>query len=353
MWTAACRELRGLSYDGPARGANSIVVYSAAWYLLVGASTGVSGIAYAWAIPGALLCLLGLQHRQVWSRGRGLLAGGLLLLALPLLWRPALTGDAWRADTRVACTAMGVILLAWLSAQRPPLRTARQCGWLILLAGLVCVLAVLRQTYWPAAHALWMPSVADGRPSGTFHQNNVMASFLATGLAVTLHLWLSGRQRVALPAALAGGVAVVAFAVTGARVAAAYDVANRTTGLVVQPLIQARAWDPWYDPEAVGYALMLHDIRVYGANHDPALPGRIATFLQGYLVHHPDPNAYTMYLAVLHLEGQEATYQRVLKEARWRVAWDPRYASAGTLRDGTTPPSAKATHEDDSSTKGE
>ncbi|TXE24480.1 hypothetical protein FOT62_24770 [Serratia marcescens] len=160
----------------------------------------------AWALLGGLLALAVLlpagASRSALPGGRTwrwAVSAGLLLTALPLLWMPA-WADRIGAVQHVAGVLLMVAGIGALSVRRLSPGAAGLTGALLVLAGLVAVAVVFRQVYWPGPADGWMPPQRDGRPGGTFFQVNVMASFLATALGVAVHLWLTRRCRLLLPA---------------------------------------------------------------------------------------------------------------------------------------------------------
>lgn len=138
-----------------------------------------------------------LPRRFTLPAGTGLLLAGALLWSLPLLWSPR---PGWQLNALPKVAALwGMIgfyfvLLCTTSCSR--LRSR----WLIIIA-----LAALTQT----GYAIWQladaSSLPDGRPYASFQQVNVLASFLATGLACALWIFLQygkGSQRFISGAAL-------------------------------------------------------------------------------------------------------------------------------------------------------
>lgn len=119
--------------------------------------------------------------------GSGLMIAGVLLWSLPLLWTPRAD---WRLNALPKVIALwglaGFYVLLLISTSCRRMRTR----WLFIL-----VLATLIQ----AGYALWqlkdLAELPRGRPYGSFQQANVLASFLVTGLACALWLFLQQGRR--------------------------------------------------------------------------------------------------------------------------------------------------------------
>lgn len=126
-------------------------------------------------------------NKIVLPAGTWLLLSGVFLWSLPLLWSPRAD---WRLDAVPRVLALWgmagfyILLLCTTSCYR--LRSR----WLFIL-----VLAALIQ----AIYAVWqfahIRNLAGGRPYGSFQQVNVLASFIATGLACALRLFWQTHQR--------------------------------------------------------------------------------------------------------------------------------------------------------------
>lgn len=119
--------------------------------------------------------------------GSALIIAGAVFWSLPLLWSPR-TDWQFNAIPKVAAlwgmVGFYILLLCTTSCSR--LRSR----WLLII---VC--AALMQ----AAYALWqvqnLAELPRGRPYGSFQQTNVLASFLATGLACALWIFVQKRER--------------------------------------------------------------------------------------------------------------------------------------------------------------
>ncbi|MFU2317528.1 pilin glycosylation ligase domain-containing protein [Rahnella sp. PCH160] len=149
----------------------------------------------AWAVMAviALWCVFHLTRRRTAEGkmtlppGTGLILAGVALWSLPLLWSP-------RADWQL--NALPKVLALWgMAAFYVLLLCTTSCRrlrsrWLTIL-----VIAALLQAF----HALWQlkdfAEIPRGRPYGSFQQANVLASFLATGLACALWLYLQQGKR--------------------------------------------------------------------------------------------------------------------------------------------------------------
>ncbi|CAE1147666.1 Lipid A core - O-antigen ligase and related enzymes [Serratia sp. Tan611] len=117
-----------------------------------------------------------------------LFIGGAALLFIPLTY----TQPEWLAHAgwRLAGLAGGLLFYLILSQYRMPLRF--RC---LLLHMMLCAVALqaaltLFQLFWPDVAQAWMDYVPGGRPYGIFQQPNVLGSFIAMGVALTLMLWL-------------------------------------------------------------------------------------------------------------------------------------------------------------------
>ncbi|WP_167829712.1 PglL family O-oligosaccharyltransferase [Yokenella regensburgei] len=513
-----------------------------------------------WMLPGLLLLVMAFSGRMVFFRAPCLLLS-FLILSLPLLWM-APNSDTWRAVTRVLMMWCGGVFLLWLSACRVSGDVAAFSADALIVAGLVCAVSVLLCVLCPAGYAHWLPLQEGLRPSGGFRQINVMASFLATMLALSLHRWLfCGRARylaclvifmvslvlaqstigllgatvVALLMTVAGrgavrgrlsvalavlaaswagtqvamtlmslqapvdhtfgqlgriqmwracarliaahpwrglgygmfegrypegvallqqvqrdpsivahphneplfwltegglvaalglalilvwgmqvslrlwrharavggyglpgsdatgfaicalpvllhtqveypwylsgvhfvlflfllslalsrltpadrqvtlaprvqkitaillalaGVFLVWFSLTGTVVRVGIDAAKQTMAMDTSLFDRVRGLNPWFMPDQQAFVLSLHDMQLFNQDGDPGRLERAVHFYQDYLVRHPDPNVYAMYLQVLTLDGNTAQAKQVYDEARWRVGWDSRFKSA-------------------------
>jgi O-antigen polymerase len=117
----------------------------------------------------------------------GLLAGGALLL-LPWLW----STTPYREVAQLRLLGLGLGLAAYLALLQVPLDRARRRQWLVwlLAAGVLEALLGLAQYagYWPGGQS----GGTVPRPFGVFQQWNVMASFMA--ITLSLSLVLAGRS---------------------------------------------------------------------------------------------------------------------------------------------------------------
>lgn len=534
----------------------SCLLINLPWHSLLPADTVIPEYA-GWVLPGLLFLVMAISGRMVFSRAPLLLLS-FLILTLPLLWMPP-GSDAWRAVTRVLMMWCGGVFLLWLAACRVSEGLAAFSADALIVTGLVCALSVLLMVLWPAGYAHWIPLQIDMRPSGGFRQVNLMASFLVTMLALSLHRWLlSGQRRFLLAVAmlmvatvwtqstvgllgvvvvfclmtmagwrvirrrlclalavlvltwvaarlsmalmslapfidhddsrearlqmwhvclqlmrmhpwagvgygmfegaypqgllllhetsltgvlthphnellywlteggltvaiglalllawgagaslrlwalgraaggygrpgsdatglavctlpvllhtqteypwylsgvhfvlflfLAGlalsrmapalpvvvlpprihfasrallaiaGVFLVWFSLTGTLVRVGIDTAKQTMATDISLFEQVRGLNPWFMPDQQAFVTSLHDMQLFNQDGDPARLGRAEQFYRDYLLRHPDPNVYAMYLQVLSLDGKTAQAKQVYDEARWRVGWDSRFS---------------------------
>ncbi|MGA9619659.1 MAG: pilin glycosylation ligase domain-containing protein, partial [Serratia proteamaculans] len=116
-----------------------------------------------------------------------------LVLALPVIFtRPEWQSTAiWRLAGLFAGAAF---YFTWVQV-RMTVRQRHAVLYLILSAAVVQALIVLLQLFAPAVAQFWIPS-GNLRAVGIFQQPNVLASFIATGLALALAAYvLPGFQR--------------------------------------------------------------------------------------------------------------------------------------------------------------
>lgn len=125
------------------------------------------------------------------------LLAGLALLSLPWFY----SSVTWRylADMRMAGLAGGVILMLACRSLFVA-QSARNLALTLLMLGCVTeAVLCLVQVIFPDVSLHGIAGVPEGkRVGGIFYQPNVMASFLVTGLALSCHLTVMGRSRLAL-----------------------------------------------------------------------------------------------------------------------------------------------------------
>lgn len=102
-----------------------------------------------------------------------------LLLTVPVFYAES----SWAFSQDRLLTLWSGLLLFVLLQQCDVTRYKRFILWLILLAVFIASTFSYMRLLLPADHA-WLPLFSDTRLSGIFQQPNVMASFLATGLAI-------------------------------------------------------------------------------------------------------------------------------------------------------------------------
>lgn len=112
------------------------------------------------------------------------LAGG-IVLNIPLLYADQEVRESalWRA---LALLAGGGVYFSWLQLKLPFQQRRRALYAVLLLVGIQVLIALL-QIFAPALS--WVP-IRGGRVFGSFLQPNVLGSFIATGLALLLMLFL-------------------------------------------------------------------------------------------------------------------------------------------------------------------
>ncbi len=126
------------------------------------------------------------------------LAGRLFFIGAMLLFIPlAYTQPEWLAQAgwRLAGLAGGLLFYFTLSQYRMPLRFRRLLLQMMLCAVALQAALTLCQLFWPGLAQAWMEYVPGGRPYGIFQQPNVLGSFIAMGVALTLMLWLQPQFR--------------------------------------------------------------------------------------------------------------------------------------------------------------
>ncbi len=190
-------------------GRQRIVVGVLGFYLLVGMhiyipNMGGSGLALpgnmlAWLAMAAVVSAVCLGGRlgarpEHWllTRNSRLFLLGMLLLCLPWFYSP----NPWRenASLRVLGMVGGCLFYLVLLQCRLRSQVITTLLWLILgAATLEAGLALLQMYILQPGN--WLEfNVGVARPYGIFQQTNVMATFLATGLATALYLLLNGAR---------------------------------------------------------------------------------------------------------------------------------------------------------------
>lgn len=153
----------------------------------VGLSLPFNPLVYAVMAVMVLLMWCGKPRRRaiVFTPTAGYLTMGVVLLSVPLAYAPAVefSSAAWR----VAALLAGWIFYCSGLQVRLPFRL-RQLVLMLLLVTIAgqAVIAVL-QLFLPAWN--WVP-LRGARVYGIFQQPNVLGSFIATGLALTLMMWV-------------------------------------------------------------------------------------------------------------------------------------------------------------------
>lgn len=122
------------------------------------------------------------------------------------------------------------------------------------------------------------------------------------------------------------GGGVLWFALTGTRVALALQAAHQSNAKEVSTLVKARRMNPLYQPDDVNFALAVHQLQQYSQTGDKALLTGTEPFFSKFLMRHPDPNVYSMYITVLDKQGKSDRAEQVYEEGQHRVPWDRRFA---------------------------
>ncbi|CAI1195353.1 PglL family O-oligosaccharyltransferase [Serratia liquefaciens] len=142
-----------------------------------------------WGVMSLLVLSVGIRvapvKYRVTTEALPLFITGIAILAIPLLYGEP--DDVSLAGWRVAALFAGAVFyFAWLQMRLS--RRQRQGLWLVLLLA-VSGQAVLALVQIFAPSLAWVP-VTGHRAYGIFQQPNVLASFMATGLALALMMYL-------------------------------------------------------------------------------------------------------------------------------------------------------------------
>ena len=175
----------------------------AAFYCLIAMhiywpNRGGSGFYLPWNLVGGIFIALLIIGAMLFSRPPlatsgffKLLASGSLILLLPLLWAQ----QPWLSEALPRLMGLVLGVLAYFALLQIPLdrRWRRRLLMLLLAATVIEALLGLVQ-YSLLQPGNWMGyNTLKNRPYGIFQQWNLMASFMATGLALALYL-LSARR---------------------------------------------------------------------------------------------------------------------------------------------------------------
>ncbi|QDL34802.1 PglL family O-oligosaccharyltransferase [Serratia liquefaciens] len=175
----------------------------AAFYCLIAMhiywpNRGGSGFYLPWNLVGGIFIALLIIGAMLFSRPPlatsgffNLLASGSLILLLPLLWAQ----QPWLSEALPRLMGLVLGVLAYFALLQIPLdrRWRRRLLMLLLAATVIEALLGLVQ-YSLLQPGNWMGyNPLKNRPYGIFQQWNLMASFMATGLALALYL-LSARR---------------------------------------------------------------------------------------------------------------------------------------------------------------
>lgn len=164
-------------------GANYYIINQGATGLALPVNTLMWSV-MAWLVLFISLCMAPNKYR-ITTTSLPFFIIGIAVLAIPLIYAdPAgLPRAGWRMATLVA----GVVFyFAWLQVRLS--HALRQGLWLVLLLAVAGQAALaLAQLFAP--ELAWVP-MKGGRVYGIFQQPNVLASFIATGMALALMLFL-------------------------------------------------------------------------------------------------------------------------------------------------------------------
>ena len=175
----------------------------AAFYCLIAMhiywpNRGGSGFYLPWNLVGGIFIALAILGAMLFSRPplavsgffNGLALGG-LILSLPLLWAQ----QPWLSEALPRLLGLALGIMAYFALLQIPLDRSRRRRLLTLLLAAT----VIEALFGLVQYSLLQPGNWIGynslknRPYGIFQQWNLMASFMATGLALALYL-LSNRR---------------------------------------------------------------------------------------------------------------------------------------------------------------
>ena len=175
----------------------------AAFYCLIAMhiywpNRGGSGFYLPWNLVGGIFIALLIIGAMLFSRPPlatsgffNLLASGSLILLLPLLWAQ----QPWVSEALPRLMGLVLGVLAYFALLQIPLDRRWRGRLLMLLLAATVIEALLGLVQYSLLQpGNWMGyNTLKNRPYGIFQQWNLMASFMATGLALALYL-LSARR---------------------------------------------------------------------------------------------------------------------------------------------------------------
>lgn len=175
----------------------------AAFYCLIAMhiywpNRGGSGFYLPWNLVGGIFIALLIIGAMLFSRPPlatsgffNLLASGSLILLLPLLWAQ----QPWVSEALPRLMGLVLGVLAYFALLQIPLDRRWRRRLLVLLLAATVIEALLGLVQYSLLQpGNWMGyNTLKNRPYGIFQQWNLMASFMATGLALALYL-LSARR---------------------------------------------------------------------------------------------------------------------------------------------------------------
>lgn len=175
----------------------------AAFYCLIAMhiywpNRGGSGFYLPWNLVGGIFITLLIIGAMLFSRPPlatsgffNLLASGSLILLLPLLWAQ----QPWLSEALPRLMGLVLGVLAYFALLQIPLYRRWRRRLLVLLLAATVIEALLGLVQYSLLQpGNWMGyNTLKNRPYGIFQQWNLMASFMATGLALALYL-LSARR---------------------------------------------------------------------------------------------------------------------------------------------------------------
>ena len=260
---------------------------------------------------------------------------GTLVLVIPLFY----TRPEWR-DMALWCWA-GLLggwgfYFAWLQVRMT--RGQRQ-GVLLIVLLAVSGQAALALAQLFAPELAWVP-MKGGRVYGIFQQPNVLASFMATGLALALMLFLlpgfalararyEHCRQALLGMLLLVSVATVVLMLFALQGGMTLTRAERAGLMDMREVQTMPAPARWVHQERVQFDEQVNALLTYNRTRDESLLEGYTQWAQGYLMRHVDANVYASLLLILRHQGQGVSAEQRRREAALLFPQDPRFQTEG------------------------